>query len=221
MRRRGKPLKSGILNKPDECGIKKVVSYAHEKLSQVHVKSRFFSELPFHFLVAGEIELILDDSTKVDEKIARLNILKTLAYHKQYVEVEDLKDQYDVTLKEIEHDAADWADVNKLVNDLHTNLTFRATVRARERDEATVAKLEKLADKKAQSAEFKNKNGELKVFYCSDFNKGSCPFQDHHEGQFNKKPVFKWHICWTCFTKDGKTKRFHREGDTDCPNVSA
>ena len=31
-------LKSGILTRPNEAGIKKVVQYAHEKLDSVHVK---------------------------------------------------------------------------------------------------------------------------------------------------------------------------------------
>ena len=67
-RRQGKPLKSGILTKPDEAGIKKVVQYAHEKLDSVHCKHRVFSDLPFHFLVAGELEIILQENLKYEEK---------------------------------------------------------------------------------------------------------------------------------------------------------
>ena len=63
-------LKSGKTVKPDESDIKKVVQFAHEKLDSVYVKSRVFSELSFHFLVAGELELILQDSILPEERLA-------------------------------------------------------------------------------------------------------------------------------------------------------
>ena len=59
-----KKLKSGSTTKPDEAGIKKVVQFAHEKLDLVHVKNRVFSDLFFHFLVVGKIELILQESMR-------------------------------------------------------------------------------------------------------------------------------------------------------------
>ena len=216
-RQKGRPLKSGRLTKPDEAGIKKVVRYPHEKLNRVHVKSRIFTDLTFHNLVAGELELILDDHTRPDEKVAHLHILEMLAYHKEYVDSEDLKDHYDATMKEIERGTAVWTEYPRLVSVLHTNLTFRATVRARERDAVALEKMEKLTEKKAKaSQELKSKDSGDKVVYCSDFNKGACPFNEHHEGMFNRKSVTKWHICCKCYLQEGNPKKFHAA--LDCKN---
>ena len=158
--RKGKPLKSGILTCPHEAGIRKVVRYAHEKLNRVHVKSRTFADLSFHNLVVGELELVLDELTKPDERVARLHFLRTLAYHREYVGVEDIKDQYDANLKEIERGAAHWCDFLKLVDSLHTDLTFRATVKNREWEVAVIEKIERLTESKKQ---FQKGKAKLKI----------------------------------------------------------
>ena len=85
-----KNLKSGKTRKPDEVGIKCIVQYAHEKLNSVHVHSRVFNDLSFHFLVAGELEMLLQDCMDPGERWARLHFLRTLCYHKEYVDIEDL-----------------------------------------------------------------------------------------------------------------------------------
>ena len=117
-------LKSGITTKPDESGIRRVVQYAHEKLDAIHVKNRVFSELSFHFLVAGELELILQDRIKQEEMLARLHFLRMLCYHKEYLNIDDIRDQYDANLKNIERGTHSWADYKELETQLHTNLTF-------------------------------------------------------------------------------------------------
>ena len=117
-------LKSGKTTKPDESGIKRVVQYGHEKLNSVHMRSRIFSDLTFHFLVAGEIELILQETMGPQEKLARLHLLHMLCYHREYVDVEDLKDQYNVVMKCIETGQFSWADFKALDAQMHSDLTF-------------------------------------------------------------------------------------------------
>ena len=226
--RTGKKLRSGILTKPDEAGIKVVVQYAHEKLDTVHVKDRVFAELSFHFFVAGELEIALQDDRhlRTDEKIARLHFLKVLCYHKEYLDVNDLKNQYVANLQAIERGEASWSDYKHLAHQLHTNLTFRATVKSRERENAMVAKLEKLVaidGKKSERKPVKSENisDSGKVIYCMDYNRGVCQFHDHHEGNFNRKPVTKWHICRKCLLQDGHPRRSHPETDPACPVKNA
>ena len=48
-----------------------------------------------------------------------------------------------------------------------------------------------------------------KLIYCSDYNKKTCPFEDHHMGVFNKKQVTKWHLCSKCLALEGNPKRSH------------
>ena len=125
-------LKSGNTTRPYEAGIKKVVQFTHEKLDPVHVKKSVFADLSFHFSVAGEIELLLQEKMKVEERIAHLHFLCMLCYHKEYLEVGDLCDQYDAMLKNIERGTHTWGDYKELEHLIHTNLTFRTTVIARD-----------------------------------------------------------------------------------------
>ena len=69
---------------------------------------------------------------KVEERIAHLHFLCMLCYHKEYLEVGDLCDQYDAMLKNIERGTHTWGDYKELEHLIHTNLTFRTTVIARD-----------------------------------------------------------------------------------------
>ena len=53
-----------------------------------------------------------------------------LSYHKEYLGVDDLKDQYDATFKNIERGLFGWSDLKELEAQMHRDLTFRATVNA-------------------------------------------------------------------------------------------
>ena len=125
-----KKLCSGKMATPDESGITKVVQFAHEKLDSVHVKNRVFSELSFHFLVAGELELVLQENMSNEERWARLHFLRMLSYHCEYLDIEDIRDQYEATLKHIERGSHSWNDFKALEASMYTNLTF-CTVKSR------------------------------------------------------------------------------------------
>ena len=194
------------MTKPDESGIKCVVQFVHKKLDPVHIKNRVFSELPFHFLVTGELELVLQDRIKPEEARARLHFLKTLCYDREYLNIEDLRDQYDATLKNIERGSHQWGDYKELESIMQSNLTFRL-VNARGVDGGRLANPEVKKDN-AKSSQITD-IPEGKVVYCSDFNKKTCPFEDHHQGIFNKKSVTKWHIFSKCLAQEGHPERSH------------
>ena len=61
---------------------------------------------------------------------------------------------------------------------MHTNLTFRATVIAREGSQTGEARKEV----KKEQASKDMPSG--KVIYCWEFNKNACTFDDHHQGGF-------------------------------------
>ena len=203
----GRNLKSGITAKPDESGIKCVVQFAHEKLNPVHVKTRVFKELPFHFLVAGEVELLLQEAMSSTERVARLHFLRMLCYHREYLDIVDLRDQYDTTLKNIERGSHTWSDFKELEGEMHSSLTFTATVNARQGEVVRVDKSE--SKKEVKKPDQFKESVSPKIIYCSDFNKKNCPFEDHHQGIFNKKQVTKWHICSKCIALENSPKRSH------------
>ena len=53
----------------------------------------------------GEIEVVLR-LQNVQEKTARLRCLLVLLYYSQYLDIKDLRDQYDVLLKQVEREEA-------------------------------------------------------------------------------------------------------------------
>ena len=211
-----KKLKSGITTRPDEAGIKCVVQFAHEKLDPMHVKRRVFPELSFHFLVAGELELLLQDSMDPLERVARLSFLRTLCYHREYLGVDDIRDQYDANLKNIERGSFRWSEFKTLNQQLHNNLTFIANVNARRSDPPESREAREI--KKEVPRDIPTG----KIFYCADYNRGGCPFDSHHQGVYNKKSVTKWHVCKRCLSQEGHPRRTHPESDAEtCPCYTA
>ena len=95
---KSKKRKSGILAKPDEADIVKPVRFPHELLDDWHVKGlrgRFFPKLSFPNFCAGELEIINRQGISKEEQQARLGILATICYHHAYLDVSELKNQYD------------------------------------------------------------------------------------------------------------------------------
>ena len=90
------------------------------------MREHSFDSLPFNLLVAGEIELITREGIEEDEKEARLAVLKTIAYHKLYLQDNDLRDGYDKMMKKIERGQQQWCAV--LGEHLHEFLNYRANI---------------------------------------------------------------------------------------------
>ena len=202
-------IKSGKFTNPDHVGIKVRVGYPHHKLNMQFVKEREFDKLPFHFFIAGELELILDDSIKwqSDEKKSRLEILRDLCYNREYLEIEDLRRCYESIMKEIETGRTSWG--KSLVEKVHQFCQFTANVQARER----LTKQSSITSKSV----IRKKEADDKIYFCSDYNReGGCIQGSHHEGRFNNKPAHKWHICKKCFLET-KEKKYHSELDPICP----
>ena len=209
-----KKLVSGKCTKPDESDIKMVVKFAHEKLDPRHVQERVFDKLSFNLLVAGELELISLDSMSEIERKARINIAKTLCYHKKYLSDFDLRTGYDNILKQVEQGQLKWSD--NLGDALHHHLDYRANVIFRDKmvtDKEKDEGFTKVEPKRRQAVVPDEKIG--KVIFCADYNAGTCTHPDNHEGRFSNRKVTKFHICKRCH-KEGDY-RSHREGDECCP----
>ena len=113
-----------------------MVRHPHEMLSTAYVSERVFEKLSFYFLVAGELELILQAKMREEEKNARLHNLVALCYRKEYLEISDLREAYDAGVKEIEQERETWSDK---IAEKHSFCEFRANLRTRERMEKTAA----------------------------------------------------------------------------------
>ena len=209
-----KKLISGKCTRPDESDIKQVVKYPHEKLDPRHVTDRDFDKLEFNILIAGELELIALHSMSEQERSARIDVAKVLCYHKKYLDDRSLREGYDSIMKQVEQGNIQWA--HNLGEKLHQHLDYRANVILRDRmnnEGFTKVENRKQQDKRGPTG------GETtvkdRVFYCLDYNLGTCPQSDHHEGRIGTKKVTKFHFCKRCH-KDNEYKS-HRDTDTSCP----
>lgn len=222
-KKKGKKIVSGRLEKVDETDIIKPVKYAHSRLDTDFVESREFDKLPFHHLVAGELELIQRRKASYKEKEARIGILKYLAYHYAFLDTEELRRQYDSLLKRVERGELEWD--SGLPRKLNKSLTFRREMCNKERDLTALKnrsdRMEKskaLVDKKEKSSASTKSADE--VFYCADFNRGKCTFTTSHLGKFAGREVMKLHICKKCLAEDGH-KKAHAETEEVCPHNKA
>ena len=107
-----KKLVSGKCAKPDESDIKQVLRFPHEKLYPRHiaVSERVFDKLNFATLVVGELETASGIDISSKERIPRINIAKTMCYHKAYLKDHNVRDGYDQLLKSIEQVKCSWAE---------------------------------------------------------------------------------------------------------------
>ena len=139
-------------------------------------------------------------------------MVKTLCYHKMYLEDTDLRDGYEMILKKIEQGVLTWN--HDLAAELHQHLDYRANMILRKKlaEKESFSKLEKRAMSDLKKPD---NNGANKVVYCLDYNLGQCQQPDHHEGRFNSKKVMKFHICRKCH-KDGEFNT-HKDSDNICP----
>ena len=212
-----KKLVSGKTTKPDESDIKKQIKFAHEKLDPRHVKERVFDKLTASLLVAGELELAAQPNISEEERLARINIAKTVCYHKKYLQDEDLREGYDTILKKVEQGTAEWS--RMLSEELHLFYDYRANAILREKSGGLTAGKQKgkTENNETETAEGDEDKDAGKVIYCLDYNLNKCSHDKSHKGKWKgKQGVWKWHVCKTCL-RSGELNH-HRDGDTKCPN---
>ena len=217
---KSKKLTSGRIAKPDEVDIKKPVKYPHEKLDPTFFKKRVFDKLSFPMLVAGEMELILLKEVTQEEKIARVAMMRTLAYHKSYLEDEDLRTGYAAILKKVEQDTREW-DLS-LAEELHRFYELRGQALLREQIQKKEAGSTADSQSNYNYGKTDNNNeenetsNETKIIYCMEFNKGTCNMEKAHTGKWKGKKCTKWHVCKTCIKFQELNN--HPEGDPSCPH---
>ena len=135
-------LKSGKCALPDEVNIKRVVKFPHKKLDSRHVQEKVFDKLPFNLLIAGELETISLEKLDDEERRARVQLSKTMCYHKNYLNDDELCNGYDNVIKQVEQGTEDWTDA--LANKLHEYYVFRANVNLRNKmEEDSFTKVER------------------------------------------------------------------------------
>ena len=145
------------------------------------------------------------------EAKARVDIARTMCYHKLYLSDEDLRIGYDSILKSVEHGEEEWSP--RLAENLNRHYEFRATAVLREKLNAAESNKDKAKGGTVKEvSEEGEEGGTEKLVYCMEFNKGTCTFAKSHVGKFRSKQVTKWHVCRTCL----KAKELNAHAEKDC-----
>ena len=193
---------SGI-NKKALDVVENELLWPHSQLQYQYVNQNVsFQNLNFPLFVAGELEIITNDSLSVEERTARLEFLKVLSYEHNSYSFNAITDWYASYIRNIELGRNSW------------NFNFYKSgqaVLSRYRPEhfdAGNSNVSTVVPRKPKSP---------KVFFCAAFNKGVCSLASPHSATLKGKVVTVSHVCATCLLKD-KTSLEHSEVDSRCPH---
>lgn len=221
--KRGKPIKSGVKAKAHKIRLKTSELCAQAVLDEEYCPgTHSLEDLSFDQLVAGELEICTMTDIPKKEKMARLKILKLLAYFASLVPQKVLLEIYKAVILKIEKGIFTWSAeiVEKTENMLDRAVSKNKSESQKETETQRSNKLpDKNKDKARKEPGIQLKNGD-RVVYCADFNKNKCDKDNSHEGKFGGKEVIKLHVCRNCLIMD-REKRSHPETDEKCPNKAA
>lgn len=208
-RRKGeKKIKSGI--EAESCS--SVVSpqlFPHAMLQEDYVNKKVkFADLDFRLFVAGELEIITSEKIGSEERKARSEILKQMAYFQGIYEWPALLNAYAALLRKIELGKFKW--------DSETILDKFGKVQS-----SVLAGRLKFKPQRSSfnvsNSKSAGSNFAARVWFCTFFNRGRCSKNESHMVHREGKPILVEHICAQCWLND-KVKRNHCELDTGCPN---
>lgn len=197
-----KAVRSGI----DACAADTVVRpqiYPHTLLDFDYISSPIkYKDLDFSLFVAGELEVVLSGNMDAYDSHCRLQMLKTTAYRFKYREWAKLLKLHAAILYKIEVGRANWEsnfdNVEKMVLESQSQSNS--------------------SSKKASKSKPGNYNGSDKIYYCKDYQSGTCTLTAPHSKKFNGKLYQVLHICATCYQPaNGARVAYHPETSLSCP----
>lgn len=200
--------KSGMLKR---CGdvVPKPQTWAHTVLEDEFVnKETEFCELEFDLIVAGELEIALDEATGRAERTFRLKLLKQLAYLHSVHGIEVIKDVYGAVLRKLELNKLTWDDDPMHI--IMWNITKQCSLSLRQinSNPSPYVSVNKKVKTKAKTKV---------TYWCKDFQSGDCSnSQSVHNVLYQGKTVSAEHICAVCWRKE-KTKQNHGDQSSNCP----
>lgn len=216
-KKRGKSIRSGVKAKAHKIRLKTSELCAQAVLDEEHYPGTYsLEELSFDQLVAGELEICTLPDISKREKLARLKILKSLAYFSQTLNQSAILEVYKAVILKVEKGLFTWSPelVAKTEQMLDRAVSKNNWKKEKERNKEHTEK-EKPEKRVKKELGIPLKNGD-RIVYCADYNKNRCDKEPSHEGKFGGKDCVKHHVCRICLTND-KEKRYHPETDEKCP----
>ena len=209
IKRTGK-LISGKLVKVDDLDIKVQVRYPHTRLNGEFTMIKEFDKLPLNLFTAGELETI-QRMYGSREGLSRIQVLLVILYYSQFLDIKELRDQYDGLMKQIERNELKWSD------SLADRMDRALDRRIRLRDQCDCRVSTSVNDRKSREKERSSGRSKEEFVYCMAFNKGNCAECGTHKGRFaGREGVTLNHACRKCLQEKG-LRVGHAEIDDRCP----
>lgn len=227
--KRGKKGKRSGLSKRSTDIVKSPQIWPHIMLKYEYCgKEISFGDLDFRLFIAGELEILAISSLKQEERSARLRLLQEIVYNFQFYEWSSIRKLYAAILRRIETGEYDWqSDYGKLQGMVLVKLTPNVS-------NSFVGK-EKSMGSKFGDRSFNNPNTttvnsksvpnrsklQEMTWFCRLYQKNKCGKEADHDGKLkNGTEVTFYHICASCFLKDGM-KLSHPECSSACPHIDS
>ena len=189
-----KLLKSGMEVKASQRVVQQLL-WPHVTLQYEFVsRDLAYKDLDIRLLGAGELEIITRSDISDSEKAGRLEILKNLFYFSTQVDMATVRAMYAAVLRQIEVGSLKWdADPYQIMQLMLMKVWGSKKGRAQEK-----------------------KVGSTGIWWCRDFQRGSCTYQSSHSKSIKGKDTWVQHICATCWQKQ-KKMAYHPENSNSCP----
>ena len=194
---KGKLLKSGMEVKASQRVVQQLL-WPHVTLQYEFVsRDLAFKDLDIRLLGAGELEIITRSDVSDSERAGRLEILKNLFYFSTQVDMATVRAMYAAVLRQIEVGSLSWdADPYQIMQ---------------------IMLMKVWGSKNPTKGKSQEKRvGSTGIWWCRDFQKGSCTFSSSHSKNIRGKDTWVQHICATCWQKQKKVA-YHSENGGSCP----
>ena len=173
-----------------------------------------FSDLDFRRLVSGEMEIILEFRLSQTELEGRLRLLRTLSVLLGSYPWTAVRSVYAAVLRRIELGRMTWSsDIGETMS--FTLLTYAAKnpvgdSRPERQDRTN-------SGKRNVGPSHKSSTGEARVWYCPEYQRGTCAHNEPHQKEMYGKPVTVHHVCAKCLLRDRREAK-HPDSSTACPH---
>lgn len=204
-----KKSKSGINTKASDK-VKFPQKWSHSFLQYEHVnKSVSFENLDLKLFVAGELEIISDESLSKEERKGRVALLKKNVYYCNTYSFEGLKSFYAAWLRQIELGIKHWRDDSQCIEQA---ILSKHVLRFDSSSKRPVKPMANPVGEVRKEAEVE------RLWFCALFNRNRCAKSGDHFDVVRGRMRHCLHICASCWQKDQK-KLKHAECSKECPHA--
>ena len=160
-----------------------------------------YNKLDFSLLVAGEASIIKAESTRVEEKLGRLNLLEKTAYHTKDYTWQACRSFHETALLEVERGVRTWR--SKDYRDLEAGILYRHPLvqpGLQQRYDST-----RQQDNNVRQID-NSRRQQSRRYFCLSFNKGECKHAGSHDGLLGRGNQYLEHFCSSCYRVDRSVK---------------